>query len=364
MDTPARPSPTPARSPLDRPIGPDAARDEADAILRRAAEWTSSVRPNNPFEVFLLSQMAADALRIERCEDREAELRALAAARARYYWDNDRRIAVEELADGLRKRPAVVARKLRGSLYGCEWLLLRWRALAAPLREGRDWSDSQRARALDLLGVADDLRDGPTPVDGTLDDRLALAEARVAELAAVATGDGALAMLNAEEYRLVAKGVPVVKDAAIEATRREAERARRRLEWAWNRIRGGRADLRGAARPDPRTAEAVDDEADPEEGPASDDGPPPCTPAESARIGRAIDRMLAVPTPPMSERAPAMRQGRGTTAGWPASGRPGSRAGAEGRAAALPQSGSGGSGETGSQGWRPANSYLLCIDLL
>jgi len=133
--------------------------EEARAAVDRAAEWNSSLKPFNAFEVYLVDQMAANSVRIEGCQHHERGIRSRNAIRAKLRWDEDRRLVAEEMGAKLARDPARFAGRLQATLQGCEWMIDRWGRLGRILEAKGAWTEAQTALALDLLGVPKDLRD-------------------------------------------------------------------------------------------------------------------------------------------------------------------------------------------------------------
>ncbi len=138
---------------------------EEQAVAERLVEWRLSYAARLPHEEFALREMVRESVRIERCNLEDVALRARMVDRAADSWDDDRRIAAEELARGLARSPSLVSRKLQMTPQGCDWLIERWEALARFVKSGGEWADEHRAHASDLLGVDPALRDGPSPLD-------------------------------------------------------------------------------------------------------------------------------------------------------------------------------------------------------
>ena len=89
-------------------------------------------------------------------------------------WAAHRRAEVEQLAEGLARRPTLVAARLRQSFHGSEWLLSRWRSLARVLANGdAPLGDDSRRLAVDLLGLAPRAAAGPAPLDLPADGEVA-----------------------------------------------------------------------------------------------------------------------------------------------------------------------------------------------
>ena len=76
--------------------------EEMAAVLQREAEWNSSLRPFNPFEIWLAQRIATESVRIDVCTLQSALLRTRTARCALDCWDDDRRAAAEALTLNLR----------------------------------------------------------------------------------------------------------------------------------------------------------------------------------------------------------------------------------------------------------------------
>ena len=152
--------------------------DETVKINERMAAYASAIGPISPLECFTVEQLAIEAVRIERAQRDERILLIRRGVWAENGWDEDRRLAAEEIGARLASDPARTVSRLRQSTQGCDWLIDRWQGLAHALQPGRVWDADQSALALDLLGF-------PTPVDpASCDDANAEANAPQAALAA------------------------------------------------------------------------------------------------------------------------------------------------------------------------------------
>ncbi len=228
----------------------------SEVLAARVAEWAAVFRPGDPYEAWLLERMAADSLQIERCQAQEDRLRTLQAARAGDHWDDDRRLTAEELGTGLARSPAIVARKLQRTTQGCAWLRERWEVLALALAAGEPWDDARRARALDLLGVAADLRTLPSPLDlaAEPDARKCFVQAQVERLRALQTGS--LDDLDAIERSDAQDGLAPDTGRDLALLHRYEAAANRRLQWAHRQLKRSPGDRRDA-RPMPAARPAA-----------------------------------------------------------------------------------------------------------
>ena len=129
--------------PLPDVEAPPESYDEAEAAARLAAEWNSSLKPFDAFEVRLVDDIALQTVRIDHCRRQQRDLRAQRANRASKRWDEDRRDEAEALGAALAKSPALVARQLRRTKQGCDWLIDRWGRLLLILDAMGTWNPSQ-----------------------------------------------------------------------------------------------------------------------------------------------------------------------------------------------------------------------------
>jgi hypothetical protein len=283
--------------------------DESARVAERLGQWRLSFQPADAYDEWLIEQAVTLSVRLDRCQAHDRALRLLAIERAESNWEEERRLAAEELGARLAKQPALLARRLRRTRQGCEWLLERWTALAGVLRDGRDWTEAQRALALDLLGTAAELRDGPTRVDppGAAEAelraaRLAVAEAEVAALEDLR--DEVLAGLDEFERTAAEMGVSPEPDRAIQLMTRYESAAARRMLWALNQLRARRRPEAVAepSRPRPASAPApcsgpIDlDPSLPEDSPADlPEVTPPAAPAERPEAPGALEPSASRP---------------------------------------------------------------------
>jgi hypothetical protein len=224
---------------------------DREKVEAQYAGWCISLRPVGEVQEWLARRVVTVKVRLERCEDHEGVLRHIRAARVDVdgMWEVDRRAEIEVLADGLSRRPAVVAAKLSQSLYGCEWLLIRWRILRdAVAGEGtpRPLNDEERSLAFDLLGLRPEQRQGRSVLDlpagtGGDDGRIA------AHQAAVIAGqidrlegfqEGGLRWEDEVEQIHVRHGVgELAHDRQLRLAVRYRDAARREMYQAWDDLK-------------------------------------------------------------------------------------------------------------------------------
>jgi hypothetical protein len=199
----------------------------------RRAKWAAEQKPVGEAAGWALDRAVAASLRIETCERSMEELTASSRERARLAWDQDRAVEAATTFGRLTRDPVLASRQLQASLAGVDLLVEAWLGLAVALEAGEDWSEEEASRALDLLGVAADLRSGRTLVDGPkgidpLEHRRELVREEVDRLEALA--EEALAPLDAMERRLATEG-----DVALLS--RPAKLVLRYERDAWRRYR-------------------------------------------------------------------------------------------------------------------------------
>jgi hypothetical protein len=134
-------------------------------FAERRARWAAEQQPVGEAAGWALDRAVAASLRIERCERALDEVTAAARERARLAWDEDRAFEAATIASRLDRDPVLASQQLQASLAGVILLVEAWLGLAASLDDGKDWSDSEASRALDLLGVAAEFRSGRSPID-------------------------------------------------------------------------------------------------------------------------------------------------------------------------------------------------------
>jgi hypothetical protein len=214
--------------------------EEAEAINERFNGWNSSLKPGNAYEMWLAEVMAIETIRVDSGLRHDLVLRQLQTHRARVCWDDDRRLDAEELGAQLSGKPELFGHQLKRTAQGCEWLVERWRTLAAIVQDGKEWTTAQRSMALDLLGAPRELRDVATPLDSCQEP--AAISARIeAEVARLQKRKADFLDELDERERTAAElglGTEVSKPLAL--VRRYLAASMRRVQWAWDQFKKGR----------------------------------------------------------------------------------------------------------------------------
>ncbi|WZO98815.1 hypothetical protein EP7_000406 [Isosphaeraceae bacterium EP7] len=216
--------------------------DETKAACERAEQWMSSLRPANAFELGLVETIAVESVRIERCRIEERLARDFRARRAVDCWGDERQAEIEKLARGLSSRPAETAARLRTTAPGCDWMIDRWRMLGHALAKNGSWTDEQAGLALDLLGVAAELRELPTQIDPhdgceVAIHRRALVEDQLVRLHA--RKESTLDEIEDDHREAASQGLITVDDPTLVLLRRYETASLRRLKWALDLMHRG-----------------------------------------------------------------------------------------------------------------------------
>jgi hypothetical protein len=142
----------------------DLEADLSPEFRERREKWAAEENPVGEAANWALNRAVAASLRIERCERTIDELIAKSRERAKLAWDQDRAVEAATIAGRLSRNPVLVARQLEATLAGVVLLIEAWLGLVSTLGVG-DWSETEASKALDLLGVAPDVRSGRTLID-------------------------------------------------------------------------------------------------------------------------------------------------------------------------------------------------------
>ena len=211
---------------------------EAEAAARLAAEWNSSLKPFDSFEVRLVDDIALQSVRIDRCRQQQRDLRAQRAHRAARRWDDDRRDEAEALGATLAKSPALVARQLRRTRQGCDWIIARWGRLLAALDDVGDWDPAQLRLAFDLLGVPAEFREGPTPLAIDRAGRASLVRVQVETIEREKSE--VLDEIERDERSRAVKGDGPDEGGELAALLRREQMFACRFEWSKDQLKKGR----------------------------------------------------------------------------------------------------------------------------
>ena len=134
--------------------------EAAGQIQERKGHWRKDYRPDSPSQEWLFERICIESVRADLCLHQVIALRDEAATQAGESWDDDRALDAEELGAAIGRKPELVQPKLLRSKHGARWLLARWDELERQLERNGEWTGSATTRALDLLGVPIEARDG------------------------------------------------------------------------------------------------------------------------------------------------------------------------------------------------------------
>jgi hypothetical protein len=263
----------------------EAEADLSPQFLERRANWAAEHRPGGDTGHWALDRAVAATFRIEHCERAFDVVIAAARQRAALAWSEDREVEAATVFGRLARDPVLASRQLRAGLAGVGLLIEAWLGLVAAL-EKADWSEAEQSRALDLLGVASDLRSGRTliePVDGadSASSRRELAIEEVERLEALR--DESMAPLDEMDRRQALAGDVAMFSKPARLVLRYERDAWRRYNQAMKEVRDSAESptIVPAAPPPTRVAEVVRESAPPL-APAPPTGPRPET-ANGAR---------------------------------------------------------------------------------
>ncbi len=219
--------------------------DDAAVPDREAPEPEAG--PSDPvlaWQGWLAEQVAVLSARLRRSERLDRRHRERIALRAELSWDDDRRLEAERLGSGLADDPAGVARALRMTPQGCDWMIERWSLLARAADRDRAWTPEQLALAFDLLGRPEQLRGGTPgesidPEGRALPETFGLDPATLArrEVAALLHRKAERAALDAFDRTTARQdAAPDDADPDLRKLRRHEADLHRRLRWCVARI--------------------------------------------------------------------------------------------------------------------------------
>ena len=126
---------------------------------RREFFW-KSCKPDGPLQQWFYDRICIESVRADHCLHRSIALKDEAATRAGESWDDDRALEAEELGGTLSKQPERVQPRLLQSKHGALWLLAQWEELERRHERLGRWAEADSDRALDLLGLQGDAREG------------------------------------------------------------------------------------------------------------------------------------------------------------------------------------------------------------
>ena len=218
--------------------------EDAALVQKRSREYFNTLRPQNNFHCWLVTQIGLLSIRIDRDVRIERRIRDKVAIKAQLLWESDRKLEAIRLGSQLGIRPEEVVELLQRTPQGCEWLMGRWAMLAHSAdNQGGQWTPPQAELAFDLLGTPALFRQGQKP--GAALDKRGRAIAGSDDPAGVARREIALL----EERRELVEGLDRANRSLAEAdlgddADPELKRLRRheatlhsRLRWCTSQLR-------------------------------------------------------------------------------------------------------------------------------
>jgi hypothetical protein len=211
---------------------------ETAEIYKRLDQWSPTLKLQSVFEHWLATQVVVASIELEKARREETFLTYHMALRARLTWDDDRKLLAEIQGERLAKNPPRVILKLRGSMQGVDWIVVRLRVLEAILDRGETWTEAQKSLALDLLGTPRDLRDQHNPAAIQSGDPVAIRALLLDEIDRLERyRDDELVDLDEGLRTAALNGIPLEPNPEIIRNRRRENAWYRRLLWAHNELR-------------------------------------------------------------------------------------------------------------------------------
>jgi hypothetical protein len=218
--------------------------EDAKLVQKRSREYFQTLRPQNHFHCWIVTQVALISIRIDRDERIERRVRDKIAIKAEVLWESDRKLEAIRLGTKLGLQPEEVVELLQRTPQGCEWLMGRWAMLAhsADVQEGQ-WTPQQTELAFDLLGTPSLFRQGQKPgaaldIQGRVivgsDDPASVARREIAEL----EGRRDLVEgLDRANRSLAEADLGDDADAELKRLRRHEAMLHSRLRWCMKQLR-------------------------------------------------------------------------------------------------------------------------------
>ena len=201
--------------------------NEARLAESRRKSFAASFNLAKPdgFAEVLLTQIAVESVRIERCQQEEQLIRENASGEAGSLRQHERRIAACELGLTIHESPEIVRLKLEMTYHGNEWLKGRWSILKNALETRGTWNAIEATLAQDLTGTPALLRES-TGLD-SLDKRKALATGEWERLNKVSLERW---MQDLKSQDLAEVGVSIELDKRLKMLRRYESASRRAFD--------------------------------------------------------------------------------------------------------------------------------------
>ena len=126
---------------------------------RREFFW-KAFKPDGPLQQWMFDRICIESVRADSCLHQLIALRDEASRRAGESWNDDRALEAEQRGARLSGTPELVQPKLRQLKHGTRWLLAQWEELERLWDVRGAWTEAASSRAMDLLGLAADGREG------------------------------------------------------------------------------------------------------------------------------------------------------------------------------------------------------------
>jgi hypothetical protein len=143
-----------------------------DRIYRKTLNaWREHLQPIDVLEDCLVARAALAKVRLRRCLKKDLADLSRRKRRATKRWDVRQEKAVDLHAELFETDPEKAVAELESNSAGCDWLIDRWRELAAALEAPGFWDATQARVAIQMLGKDPET----TPMDDSSISRVRLA---------------------------------------------------------------------------------------------------------------------------------------------------------------------------------------------
>ncbi len=221
-----------------RPQGPTPKTHKGAPPLVGPGLSDGPFRVRDSHDSWLIDQLRDATERLDRCQRQERQAREEARRRSAECWDQERELAVIELAEKLHRNPHRVSKQLEQTTQGAAWKIARWKVLGQSLKVHAAWTDLERARAWDLLGLPlgengpDDVPDADAAT--LLPIRKVMVEGEIARLTKLRRD--VLTNRDERERADACAGLSPVASPVIKALQREAKQAWTQIQWLLARL--------------------------------------------------------------------------------------------------------------------------------
>ena len=126
--------------------------EDVEELRQMTDDWLDYHEPKSPGERAAVDRCVYADLQLRRCARFHAAVVDEQVRKAGLEWQWACDDELERLKKLLKTEPEEAARLLKRSALGCRWMLAEWEELAEALEKEGTWANSQRDRAIRLIG--------------------------------------------------------------------------------------------------------------------------------------------------------------------------------------------------------------------